>query len=162
MLGVVICVIAGLGCGTTKCQNPCFTLPFVILSGSIGLLVLVGGFVMIGLADSIVDDAQEQVCTLATADDSNLNPAGLYNKYVGTVMCSALCPCDPGENNLIQANWTALGEAHYAPYGRTLVPGLYESIVFSNDRNDSVKNFVQCKKRLDNNQDFIASQGAEI
>ena len=48
ILGVV-CILIGInGCCLAKYKNPCWAIPFIILTGLIGLICLILGFVMVG------------------------------------------------------------------------------------------------------------------
>lgn len=44
-----------LGCCTCKCKKACFTIPFVILSLILGLVLLIVGLLLIGVASTFVD-----------------------------------------------------------------------------------------------------------
>ena len=54
ILGVFTIIIGLLGIGAWKKQNPCCTVPFAVLSFIIGLILLIIGFLVMGLAATLV------------------------------------------------------------------------------------------------------------
>lgn len=65
-LGIIIlglvCILIGInGCCLAKYKNPCWAIPFIILSGLIGFICLILGFVMVDNS-GIVSKATDKVC----------------------------------------------------------------------------------------------------
>jgi hypothetical protein len=59
----IICVVTGiLGCLTGKCKKCWFATLFIILSGIVGLICLILGFIMMGGA-GLVSRAVDLVCS---------------------------------------------------------------------------------------------------
>jgi tetrahydromethanopterin S-methyltransferase subunit C len=55
IVGAVAFLVGILGCLTCKCKKVCFTLPFIILTLIIGLVLLILGLLLLGAASTLVD-----------------------------------------------------------------------------------------------------------
>lgn len=123
--GVFVILTGVLGILTGKCMKPCFTLPFMILSGIIGLiLVVVGAISLIVLSDKV--ELKKTFCDtkseyLGGKSIGEIFP-DQYNALVDSWMCTPQeigsikgCPCPASSTEV----WTAVEESSYTPHGRT-------------------------------------------
>lgn len=62
VLGALVVLIGLLGCATCKCKKPCFTIPFIVFTFIIGLVLLIIGVIVIGFVGDFVDEGQAFVC----------------------------------------------------------------------------------------------------
>jgi hypothetical protein len=103
-LGVVGLLIACLGCATGKFKNPCFAIPYGLLSFIITIIFLVVGLIAMAVSSetgqtTIFELACGLTVTGAAAKLGNTvkNPvdlADLYKNAVDKPICSIFCPCD--------------------------------------------------------------------
>lgn len=99
-LGIIAIVIAVLGCMLRKYKNCCFATLYIVLTGIVGLICLILGFVMVG-GSGLVMQATNAACKGARdAFEAE------FTNAVDNVMCSATCPCDPGPQNSNKQIWT--------------------------------------------------------
>jgi hypothetical protein len=92
VLGIVCITIGVLGCCLAKKKNCLFATPFIILTGIIGLICLILGFVMVskkGSISELIDGACETAVTKLSTE---------YSSAVDNTMCSDQCLCDPGQD----------------------------------------------------------------
>ena len=99
VLGIISIVIAVLGCLLRKYKNCCFATLYIIITGVVGLICLILGFIMVG-GSGLVLKATNLACKSARdAFD------GQFNSAVDNIMCSNTCPCDPGIQNINKQLW---------------------------------------------------------
>ena len=92
VLGIICIVIGLLGCCLAKKKNCLFATPFIILTGLIGLICLILGFIMVG-GSGMISGLLDKVCDGAVNQFSTE-----YSSAVDSTMCSDQCLCDPGQN----------------------------------------------------------------
>ena len=92
-LGVLILATSILGCATARFKNPCFAIPFGILTFVFGLLLLIIGALAMAVGSP---PAREMMMQVGCNNDAN-NPLrqfdNQYNEMVGKPLCSDICPC---------------------------------------------------------------------
>lgn len=92
-LGVFGCITACLGIAAAKKKNAFFTLPFMIISGLVGLALLAFAAVILGLDKGFVEKFTKGSCEkISNGNDRNMPDD--YDYLVSRTMCSNACPCD--------------------------------------------------------------------
>jgi hypothetical protein len=104
-LGVLILATSLLGCATAKFKNPCFAIPFGILTSVFGLILLILGFIAMAVGSpQAVDIMRKAGC----GDKSASNPLNAFdnqfNEMVVKPMCSEICPCTQSNFDTFEAN----------------------------------------------------------
>lgn len=91
-LGVFGCITACLGVMAAKKKSFLFTLPFMIISGIIGLALLAFAAMVLGRDGGFVKKLTDGACKKI----AEAKPRPLYEDYdyVSRAMCSVACPCD--------------------------------------------------------------------
>jgi len=62
VLGIFSFLVGVLGCLVCKFKKPCFAIPYIILTGIIGLIMVIIGIVALGVAEGAVDEYQAKAC----------------------------------------------------------------------------------------------------
>jgi len=95
--GLFVVLTAVLGCATAKIKNCLITIPFMVLAGILGLMMLIIGLLFLIVATD-TEDLVSQVCTTPIAQQNGQDLATIastqYDNAVGQLMCSTVCPCD--------------------------------------------------------------------
>jgi hypothetical protein len=101
-IGIVGLMIACLGCLTGAKKNPCFAIPYGILTFIITIIFLIIGIIAGGISSETGQNAIfEAACNGAITVpgqkgktvNTNLDLSVQYTKYVDQPMCSLFCPC---------------------------------------------------------------------
>lgn len=111
--GILILILALCGCATCKFKKVCFAIPFGILSGVIGLVLFIVGFIVLGFAQPLVDEIMTKVC----ATGAVVSLASEYNTAVSKWVCSASCPCPLGDGST-KTLWESYGNEFFSPFSR--------------------------------------------
>lgn len=119
ILGVFALLTGFLGCATGKFKNPCFAIPFGIITFVIAVALLALGAIAAGsrtkAGEKLIMDKKNLLCKTGAAKDF----AQDYNDMVGKVLCTDKCPCDPGPANRDKDLWKASKTAaEFRTYGR--------------------------------------------
>ena len=88
-MGILNMFMSCCGCGTCKFKNVVFALPFGLLSGVLGLAILIIGFLILGAVGPLTDKILKQVCS----GSAGAQLAQEYNDAVSKFVCSKTCPC---------------------------------------------------------------------
>jgi len=113
LLGVVSFLVGVLGCLVCKFKKPCFAVPYIILTGIIGLVMLIIGIVALGVAA----DAVEQVKDKACAESDSL--VAKYAEVISDNMCTDTCMCYSGPSNSNKDLWEGYGDEYLTTFGRS-------------------------------------------
>lgn len=116
ILGAIAILVGLLGCATCKCKKACFTIPFVILTLIIGLVLLIIGVVLMGAAGDFIDKAQKRICEVTASSNNAL--AENYNNAVEIFVCSKACPCPQGEGGATKTLWSNVPVETYTAHKR--------------------------------------------
>ena len=98
-LGAVTFFLSMLGCLSAKFMKTLFTVPFIILSFIIGIVMLSISLTMTG-AFGFFDDIMADLCV-----NQGQEIANAYTMSVEHFICSQTCPCPRGENDKYSKKW---------------------------------------------------------
>lgn len=68
-----------------------------------GLILLIVGVIIVGVAGDLIDVLQKEVCKAST--QSNENIAAQYRTTIIDNMCTDTCKCAPGDDSSTQKLW---------------------------------------------------------
>lgn len=123
LIGIVCIVIGVLGCCFGKSKNKLAGTIFIVLSGLVGLICLILGFIMSGHGAKLIDKGIDKLCTTVTSDFQNQ-----FTSAVDNTMCTNKCKCNPGPNNMNKGIWTD------------------NTLVWADNAGEGVNNYQDCLK----------------
>jgi hypothetical protein len=123
-IGIVGLLVACLGCLTGAKKNPCFAIPYGLLTFVITIIFLVIAIISGGIASKVGQDAGFALACSGSAtvggksvNVGNLSLKDQYTKYVDQPMCSIFCPC-PAVPPTFDASNKAYSQKALANWGR--------------------------------------------
>tara|TARA_B110001450_G_C17571791_1_gene461092 strand:+ start:167 stop:628 length:462 start_codon:yes stop_codon:yes gene_type:complete len=130
-VGIVGLMVACLGCFTGAKKNPCFAIPYGLLSFVITIIFLIIGIVSLTAASATGQAAAKSLACLGTATvggksvktGENLALKEQYKKYVDQPMCSIFCPCPQAATNPFVGTDTTYSQSALAKWGRYINAG---------------------------------------
>lgn len=140
--GIFLIGTSVLGCMTGKFKKPCFTLPFIIATGVICLVLFVFGAVALaGRGD--LNKIKNEACKTAGADD-------LKQQYMDTIdryTCSTECPCPAGDGDSIKNLWDSYSNDKFRKSNRKKEgdAGVQEPVIFRSE-GETFSSFSECYK----------------
>ena len=112
-LGLTSLVFGGLafligccGCMTARWMKAWCAVPLVVLAFTVGIAVFIVGTVMSGFAPEAIGLLQEESCNLPWLITAQEDYESLVDRY----MCSTLCPCPRGEEDVYLDYWQAMDD----------------------------------------------------
>jgi ABC-type transport system involved in multi-copper enzyme maturation permease subunit len=149
VLGAIALLTGLCGFATCKCKKPCFTIPFILLTLVIGVIVLIIGLLILGAAKGLVDDAQAKLCDAVSVSEGGKEVSYKYNQAVQNFVCSQTCPCPTGANGEIEKMWTTMDEATFNEWNRTKKATAdtakgYAPLIFTSDTTKSFASWRDC------------------
>jgi len=130
--GIILLIVAFLGCATAKFKNPCFAIPFGAITLAFGLaLIIVAAYSLGGEEAQAL--AFNLACPPAAKDRTKLNVFDkVYNNNVDRIMCSKVCGCDVRIEGVDMKDVGTtvhpynLDDKVLRTFGRTKTPTIYE------------------------------------
>lgn len=153
VLGAIAILIGLCGFLTCKCKKPWFTVPFMLLTFVIGVIILIIGLVILGAAAGLVDDLQAKLCQSISQSANGSQLSYKYNQAVQNFVCSQTCPCPAGDNNEIEKLWTTMDEATFNEWNRTKKSTAeaakgYAPLIFSKNATGSYASWRDCYDKV--------------
>lgn len=102
LLGIFAIILAVLGCLAAKKLTNCFTIPYIVLTFLVGLIILILALVVLGAGSKYVDKFQEKGCKKLTKK-TEITEA--YNNAISKWVCSDECPCWSGPDKSTEKLW---------------------------------------------------------
>ena len=91
-LGALVFLTSILGCATAKFKNPCFAMPFGLLTFIFGLaLFIIGALAMVIASPEAGKVVLNEVCK---SNSPAVQFDTQYNSMVVKPLCSEVCPCE--------------------------------------------------------------------
>lgn len=92
-LGALVFLTAILGCATAKFKNPCFAIPFGLLTFIFGLILLIiGALAMLVASPAVGKTFVNGVCNQQNSPAVKFDTQ--YNQMIVKPICSEVCPCE--------------------------------------------------------------------
>lgn len=101
LIGGAVVLLTGIcGCLAAKKKTFVFTLPFMICTGLMAIMLLVVAFFALG--NTAADKITDEVCKKWEETQQHTDMWKLYSDNFGKVMCTQVCPCDAAVVNTLK------------------------------------------------------------